>query len=347
MSEAGRTGAARHEGRVLVVDDSRVVRALIASYLRAAGFAVEEAEDGRAAVSSLSDGRPGFDAVVTDLKMPELDGFAVLEECRKLEHAPEVVILSGSDEMDAAIRALRLGAHDFLQKPPATPDAVVHTVALAVEKKRLQETNARLLRELEALTRTDALTGALNRRAFDEALRQEVVRAQRYDLPLSVLMVDVDHFKSVNDTYGHPGGDEVLRNVAARVETELRLTDALYRYGGEEFAVILPHTAEEGALQVAERLVRAVAGAPVHVGDGSLRVTISAGVGSVQGTTAAPSTVLSDADRALYAAKRSGRNRACTAPRGPVALQPEPLVARGLGGSLRAQAPRRRRERVA
>jgi diguanylate cyclase (GGDEF)-like protein len=281
--------------------------------------------------------------VVTDLHMPELDGFALLEECKQLEQAPEVVILTGVDEMDAAIRALRLGAHDFLQKPPATPDAVVHTVARAVEKKRLRETNARLLRELEALTRTDALTGALNRRAFDEALRQEALRAQRYDLPLSVLMIDVDHFKSVNDTHGHPGGDEVLRNVAARVKAELRLTDELYRYGGEEFAVILPHTSAEGALEVGERLVRAVAGAPVRLGDTGLRVTVSAGVASMHGDAAAAAQLVWDADRALYAAKRSGRNRACDATSVPVAAQPETVKAGLFGGPVRAHAPRRRR----
>jgi diguanylate cyclase (GGDEF)-like protein len=298
-----------HRGRILVVDDSRVVRAMVGGYLRQAGYHVDEAEDGTIAIGGhlIKD----YDVVVTDLRMPRVDGFGLLEEVKRLELGPEVVILTGShaQDMQCAVRALRLGAHDFLTKPPAGPDEVVLAVARAVEKKRLRETNARLLRELQALSRTDGLTGAGNRRAFDEALRQETSRAERYRLPLSVVMIDVDHFKSVNDRFGHRMGDEVLKAVTRAVASELRETDATYRYGGEEFAILLPHTGAEGALEVGARLVAAMASRPVNVGAVSLKVTISAGVSSASGAELSENDIVAQADAALYAAKRAGRNQ--------------------------------------
>jgi diguanylate cyclase (GGDEF)-like protein len=308
-ADQGETGEPRYRGRILLVDDSRVVRVMVGGYLRQAGYDVDEAEDGTIAIGGhrVKD----YDVVVTDLRMPRVDGFTVLEEVKRLELGPEVIILTGGHDQDmqCAIRALRLGAHDFLTKPPASADEVVLTVAKAVEKKRLRETNDRLLRELQALSRTDALTGAGNRRAFEEALRHETSRAQRYGLPLSVLMIDLDHFKSVNDCHGHRTGDEVLRSVIAIVTRELRETDAVYRYGGEEFAIVLPHTTVEGAIEVGSRLVAAVAARPIDLDTTTLRVTISAGVASAKGADLLENDVVAQADVALYAAKRAGRNR--------------------------------------
>jgi len=301
----------RLQGRVLVVDDSRVVRALVSRTLRAAGFDVEEAEDGSVA---LSDRRiESFDAIVTDLRMPKVDGFTLLEQVKRIALGPEVVILTGShaQDVECAVRALRLGAHDYLTKPPARGDEVVLTVARAVEKKRLRETNARLLAELKALSRTDPLTGVGNRRAFDEALAQEQARAERYRLPLSLVLVDADHFKRVNDVHGHPAGDQVLKAIAQLIAGELRQTDAVFRYGGEEFAVLLPHTDVEGALDVAQRVVSAVRSRAIAAGSQRLTVTVSAGVASGQGRALASVDLMSQADVALYAAKRGGRNRVC------------------------------------
>jgi len=252
--------------------------------------------------------------------MPELDGFGLLEAVKKRSEAvgpgPEVILLTGTHahDMNSAIRALRLGAHDFLTKPPAGPDEVVLTVDKAVEKKRLREANQRLMRELEALSRTDPLTGALNRGAFEEALRRESQRSRRYRFPLSLVMLDLDHFKPINDTYGHRVGDGVLQQFVTRIGTVFRETDTVHRYGGEEFAVLLPHTPFEGALDAAKRLVTVTAAAPFAIGTASIAVTVSAGIATGRDEDADGIDLVTRADAALYQAKREGRNRAVGTP---------------------------------
>ena len=301
----------RSQTRVLVADDSRLVRTMVAGCLRDAGCLVEEAEDGAHALQCLEGAT--FDVVVTDLQMPRLDGFGVLEAVKEHSKDTEVIILTGShaQDMSAAIRALRLGAHDFLTKPPTGPDEVVLTVARAAEKKRLRETNARLIRELESASLTDALTGAQNRRAFDETLKTEVERSRRYGYPLSLVILDLDHFKAVNDGYGHPAGDAVLTAFAGVARTALRVSDALYRYGGEEFAAMLPHTPLEGGMVAARRVVSATAATSFNAGTVILKMTVSAGVACLSALQASPADLLAVADAALYEAKRAGRNRAC------------------------------------
>jgi diguanylate cyclase (GGDEF)-like protein len=305
------TGGEPGPVRVLLADDSRLVRTIVAGYLRAAGHEVEEAEDGAEALSRFEDG--SFDVVVTDLEMPNVGGFGVLEAVKARSLGAEVVILTGSHApvMSCAVRALRLGAHDFLTKPPSGPDEVVLTVERAAEKKRLRETNARLLRELERQTRTDALTGAQNRRSFDEALRLEVERSRRYGHPLSLALLDLDHFKSINDRYGHPAGDAVLKRFVAVAQGALRSSDVLYRYGGEEFAALLAHTPLDGALVAARRVVKATA-ATAFVADGiTLPVTVSSGIAALSAEQPEAAELLARADQALYRAKAEGRNRAC------------------------------------
>jgi diguanylate cyclase (GGDEF)-like protein len=248
--------------------------------------------------------------------MPELDGFGLLEAVKRKKQGPEVILLTGTHahDMGSAIRALRLGAHDFLTKPPSGPDEVIVTVDRAVEKKRLREANTRLMRELEALSRTDPLTGALNRGAFEEALRREAHRARRYSFPLSLVMLDLDHFKAVNDTHGHRVGDGVLQQFVARMGTVFRETDAMHRYGGEEFAALLPHTPIDGAVDAARRIVQATSSTPFAVGTLTLEVTASAGVATAALDDLDGVDLVTRADAALYEAKRGGRNRVVAAP---------------------------------
>jgi diguanylate cyclase (GGDEF)-like protein len=294
-----------------VVDDSRPVRLVVARQLEAANYSVEQADDGARALETIKKG--SVDVVITDLRMPGLDGFEVLEAAKRLAPGVEVIILTGahSEDMSAAVRALRLGAHDYLTKPPY-PDEVVLAVERAMEKRRLLETNARLLRQLEESSLTDPLTGVSNRRAFDRALEQEVARARRHKHPLSFVMLDIDRFKAVNDACGHDAGDEVLRSFTNTVSSELRDGDSLYRYGGEEFVVILPHADAAGAIATAQRIVAAVAGSSVRIGPTTVRITTSAGVAAL-GVEGSGRDAISRADAALYAAKKGGRNRACSA----------------------------------
>jgi len=314
MSElAVAPGSQESPGNVLVVDDSVVIRAIVGHCLRGAGFTVAEAENGAVALRMLE--REDYDVVVTDLQMPEMGGMGVLAAVRQRAIPTEVVILTGShaQDMEAAVRALRLGAHDFLTKPPSGPEVVVLTVQRAVEKKRLRDANARLVSELKALSSRDGLTGLLNRRTFEETLEREHERVRRYGHPLSLLMIDLDHFKSVNDTYGHRGGDMVLRSFAAVGTSVLRETDLLYRYGGEEFVALLPDTPAPGALDAACRVVSAVAGTPASVGSLAIRVTCSVGAACLDFESEPGYDIVAHADKALYEAKRSGRNRAVLA----------------------------------
>jgi two-component system cell cycle response regulator len=305
------TAVVTERARVLVVDDSAVVRAVVKSCLSA--YELEEAVDGTEALRKLK--TETFDVVVTDLSMPGVDGFGVLAAAKALPNAPEVVILTGAqaDDIQSALKALRLGAHDFLTKPPQRPGEVSLAVEKALEKKRLRDENARLLREMEALTRTDALTGVQNRRAFDASLAMEVARTRRNGSPLSVVVFDIDHFKKVNDTYGHPAGDQVLVAFAQVLTDTLRESDVVYRFGGEEFVAILPDTPLGGAYQAADRVLDECRRRSIPVDGQTLRITASAGVATVCGPDANAKGLLAKADGALYHAKRQGRDRAAMA----------------------------------
>jgi two-component system, cell cycle response regulator len=308
---AGEMGAGEmREGRILVVDDSAVVRAIVSAMLRKVGYSVVEAVNGAQALAIIA--RESFDVVVTDLRMPEKDGFEVLEAVKRSSLHTEVIILTGTHAKDvsAAVRALRLGAHDFLTKPPAGPHDVIVTVDRALEKKRLKEANLRLLRDMEGLSRTDALTGVWNRRAFEETMQREILRASRHGLPLSLVMLDIDHFKRINDTYGHRVGDDVLKWFGIHVSRMLREGDTIHRFGGEEFAIVLPHTDQQGALLAAERVLAYLAASTFQ---DSLTVTASAGVASGRGADLDDIDLVAVADGALYRAKREGRNRALAA----------------------------------
>jgi two-component system cell cycle response regulator len=314
--------AASGTTRVRVVDDSAVVRRLLADRLRRAGCRVSEAADGVAALDEFR--RAPTEVVVTDLSMPRLGGLALLAAVRAEEAPPEVVLLTGGGEADgaAAIEALRLGAHDYIPKTAAAADAVVLAVRRAAEKWRLRQENVRLVAELRRMALTDALTGIGNRRAFEEALPLEIARARRQSRSLGLAMLDVDRFKTVNDGLGHQAGDAVLAALAARLRSVTRDADRLFRYGGEEFALLVGGDLA-AALAAAERTVRAVREEPLPAGAGLVHVTCSAGVSVLapdDGGTGAG--LVARADAALYAAKRTGRDRA-------VSFDALPLLAAG------------------
>lgn len=296
-------------GRILVADDSPLVRKIVCGDLARAGFDSAEAADGAAALTLL-EGEP-FDVVVTDMRMPGLNGLELLAAIRGRSLGTEVVILTAAAAGDMAnvVQALRLGAHDYLTKPPSSPEEIVLTVERAVEKKRLREANARLVRELAALSTTDPLTGLKNRRALDETLALEFERARRYGVPLSVAIVDMDHFKKVNDRHGHPAGDALLRHLAGLIGGVLRSTDSGYRYGGEEFVLVFPHTPEDGAFQALERLRLELRRAPLQFGGAEIAATCSAGLAEIDPADLAAADLIVRADAAVYSAKKAGRDR--------------------------------------
>jgi diguanylate cyclase (GGDEF)-like protein len=195
-------------------------------------------------------------------------------------------------------------------------------------EERVRQYQAELERanaQLHALATTDGLTGVKNRSAFDDALAEEFDRSVRYDHPLSVAMLDVDHFKAFNDTFGHPAGDGVLRRLAGLLQHTVRGADVVARYGGEEFAVILPETDAAGAVALAERCRRAVAADSWD----KRPITVSVGVSTLTPATADAAALVKDADDALYHSKHTGRNRVS---HGSAAVTPPPLRALPVGG---------------
>ncbi len=224
------------------------------------------------------------------------------------EPGPPVVVLAPAEARATRLEALRLGAEVISY--PGDDDELVARVLRSLRAHARVMALAAQLGELQRLSVTDGLTGVHNHRHFQERLREEFRRAQRYDDALSLILLDLDHFKDVNDTHGHAVGDGVLREVAAALTRSVRETDLVARYGGEEFAVLLPRTHLTGAITVAERVSRELRG--LRLGTGGLRVTASLGVSSFpHRTVLSPAQLLLTADEALYRAKSEGRDRIC------------------------------------
>ena len=291
-------------------DDSLVVRAVVRAHLESNGYSVMEAEDGIAAVERCTLSPP--DVVLLDIEMPGLDGYEVLA---RLKAAPDlrdipVVFLTSRSGMADVVAGLHAGAHDYLRKPFDPPELVARVAAAAQVKKlqdQLRERNA----DLDRMSRTDALTGLFNRRHLEEELDRRYSAARRHGTPLAVLLLDIDHFKKVNDTYGHPAGDLVLQEIGRRLLAQVRVEDVAGRWGGEEFLVVLPDADLPGAVIVGERVRLATSTTPVLAGGTPILVTVSGGC--ALGPFGTPEELVSRADTALYEAKVAGRNRIVTA----------------------------------
>jgi diguanylate cyclase (GGDEF)-like protein len=308
--------------RILVVDDSPAQLEQLAQVLSREGYDVRRAQDGKEAIRAVRADPP--DLVLLDLVLPDMDGLEVLRivKARKEDQFIPVIILSAKSDIDSKVRGLRIGADDFLAKPFAEAEVLARAAAM-LRIKSLQDELRRARRELEEKQKqleeqsiTDALTSLRNRRFFDERLAEEFRRAQRYSDPVSLMMIDLDNFKAVNDRHGHPAGDTVLREAAALIRGSIREPDICARYGGEEFAVILPKTHMSGALTVAERVWRELGQKVYRTGGESghadVQVTASIGIAFYPSKDiTGPDLLLKFADEALYNAKRAGRNTIC------------------------------------
>ena len=305
--------------QILVVEDSRTQADALAGVLSREGHRVTVAQDGREAIRRVRTDAP--DLVLLDLVLPDMDGLEVLRivKARPDDQFTPVILLSAKSDLDSRVTGLRIGADDFLAKPFAEAEVVARVGAM-LRIKSLQDQLRAAKSQLEKLSVTDGLTGLFNHRHFQERLHEEFRRAQRYSDPVSLMMLDLDHFKSVNDEFGHPFGDVVLKGTADLLRHSVRDPDICARYGGEEFAVILPKTHLAGALSVAERIWRELGlqrypleavdpatGKPRH-----LTVTASLGIAFFPSKDIATAELLvKHADEALYRAKREGRNTIC------------------------------------
>jgi len=271
-------------GRILIVDDNALIRSEIKAVLmKDGGFShFMEASDGLTAFKIIMETPP--DLVLCDLVMPGFDGlkFLGLKASRtELEQIP-VIILTAEDDLDRKAEILERGASDYVTKPFHEKELLarvrIHT-KLKLLQDELREKNVLL----ETLSVTDVLTGLANRRRLMTRLEEEVARARRYKTPLSVVMIDLDHFKQVNDVHGHAMGDEVLRNIGAMLKAGVRTTDLAARYGGEELTLVLPHTDIPAATMVAENLREKFAAFEHRLDGITLKKTVSMGVAARDG----------------------------------------------------------------
>jgi two-component system, cell cycle response regulator len=291
---------------VLIADDSLVVRAVVRSGLEEEGYQVTEADNGTSALAQCHLSPP--DVILLDVEMPGLTGHQVLAKLKSDETLKDipVVFLTGHTSMADVVTALRGGAHDYLKKPFESAELVARVGAAAKVKKlqdRLRERND----DLERVSRTDMLTGLNNRRHMDEEVTRQHSIARRGHHDLGVILLDIDHFKHVNDNYGHAAGDQVLCEFAQRLLGQLRAGDIAGRWGGEEFLVILPGTGLDGTRHVAERICAATAATPITAEGHRITVTVSGGCAI--GPAASPDVLVSTADAQMYQAKQAGRNR--------------------------------------
>jgi two-component system cell cycle response regulator len=290
---------------ILVIDDSEDVHDLLEVRLKPEMVKLDHAGDGERGIDRAKEGRP--DLILLDIEMPNLTGFEV---CQRLKDDPAtstipVIFLTGAGDVHDKVQGFDLGAVDYITKP-FQPAELRARVRAALRMKRYHDL-------LSTRAHVDGLTGLWNRGYFTQRIGVEIAAFGRYGRTVSLVLFDIDHFKKINDSYGHPFGDLVLQRVGDVTSTLLRVTDAPCRYGGEEFVLLLTETPLDGALRVAERIQEDIRGLQLTQRGKPVKVTASFGVSSTalfsNPREATPAALIELTDQALYAAKHNGRDR--------------------------------------
>jgi len=296
--------------KILIVDDSPVSRKLVELPLLEKGYELIFATNGRSAVELFEKHRP--DVVITDWMMPDLTGKEICQRIRATSQDPYtyIIVLTGQTSKDNLVEALALGADDYLTKPFHRGELLAR-VGVGARITGLHRQIERKNKLWEGLALTDSLTGLPNRRAIEDWASTQLSSAARHGYSFWVALADLDHFKQVNDTFGHDAGDAVLKKFGRILKNSLRRGDLCGRLGGEEFLLVLTHTNKENALGVIDRIRMELANTPVTFGACTLGVTASFGLAGFEGSHKASSfsRLRELADTALYSAKRGGRNR--------------------------------------
>lgn len=304
------------ETRILVVDDHPDNVEIIDARLSSRGYQIDTATNGQEALDKVQENPPHL--ILCDVMMPVMDGYEVSRRIKGDEALPfiPIILVTARDSTQDKVEGLEAGADDYLTKPINFPELEARVRSM-LRIKRLQDELDEKNRELELankrlrkLSITDGLTELFNHRHIHQLLREEFERSRRTGEPMAVAMLDLDRFKQVNDTYGHPTGDVILYETAQILKETAREIDMVGRYGGEEFIVILPDTDEDAAAKFAERVRGQVAEHVYRDETTEVRMTVSSGVASFpEAAVEEEETLLKRADEALYRAKESGRNR--------------------------------------
>lgn len=290
-------------GTVLIAEDDPDYRQLLSRRASRMGLDVHQAANGQEAIDAVNERE--FDALVLDLYMPEHTGLEVIDAARKIDPDIQALILTGSASVETAVEALRAGVYDYLTKPLESMTSFELALSRALERRYLVKENKRLFEEIQRLAVTDSLTGLYNRHKLQDSLETEVERAKRYSRPLSIIMIDMDKLKVINDTSGHAAGDEALKLVARSIQRSIRKVDLGTRFGGDEFIVLLPEADSEEAAAVAKRIREAILGVEFESG----KLSVSMGVVQWHSGFDKPKDFVHAADEAMYLAKSSEGER--------------------------------------
>ncbi len=290
---------------ILIVDDEEGVRTTLCEIVLQEGYRCSGAASGKEALTLLD--REDVDVVITDIRMPGLDGFKLTEIVRK-DYDADVIIITAYGGEFSYEEALDKGASDFAQKP-VRPKELIARLKRVLKERALIAERRQMEEQLRELTVTDDLTKLHNSRHFFKEVQSEIDRAVRYQHPLSLLLLDVDHFKQYNDTHGHLEGDEILAELGKVIRGCMRKNDSGYRYGGDEFTVILPETRGTEAVKVAERIRRGFQALDFRAGPGNdFDATVSIGIAECRAGEGWRE-LAKRADEAMYQAKRQGGNQ--------------------------------------
>jgi len=296
--------SANSKVQILIVDDDLAVRNTMNEYIIAAGYQSDAVSCAEEALEMLQN--KSFHVVITDIILPVMGGLELTKTIKKDQDC-DVIVMTGYSDDYSYEEAINIGASDFVIKPVRLEELLLR-LKRVLKERNLTNERIRMMEKLQKLAVTDGLTKLYNSRSFYSQLETEVDRFNRYKHPLALLLLDLDHFKDYNDTYGHLEGDKVLVRFSQIIKTCLRANDTAYRYGGEEFTVILPETGGDEAGLVAQRIRVALETerfSPIN-GKG-VKITISIGVTEYQ-TKEELSTFIQRADRAMYRSKQKGRN---------------------------------------
>jgi len=294
------------DAHILIVDDDAAIRESMDEFVGMAGFRSSTAASAEDALEMLD--HDYFDVVITDIMLPGMDGLELTDRIKK-KHEIDVIVMTGYSGDYSYEEAISKGASDFVFKPVRFEELLLR-LKRVLKERRLTQERTQMLEKLKRLSITDGLTKLYNSRYFYNQLKIEIDRTERYQRPLSLLLLDIDKFKDYNDTYGHLEGDQVLIRLGQVIRSCLRKMDSAYRYGGEEFTVILPETEGDEAATVAERIRTAVEMerfTPVKDGD-PVSITISIGV-TEYNRKEEVALFVQRADKAMYQSKQAGRNR--------------------------------------